>query len=136
MVAIDTAPLALRQHGAGKAVGERRLADAFGADEKPGVRQAPTRERVIELGKRRLVAEQPLDLARRRESFEPVGHLKCRPQALGGHAHGLRRWRTISHTSSATIASGWLASMTTHRSGSSSAISRKALRMRSCRISC
>jgi hypothetical protein len=49
MVAIDIAPLALRQHGAGKAVGERRLAHAFGADKEPGMMQAPTRERVVEL---------------------------------------------------------------------------------------
>ena len=49
MVAIDIAPLALRQHGAGKAVGERRLADALGADDEPGVMHAPARERVVEL---------------------------------------------------------------------------------------
>jgi hypothetical protein len=49
MVALGIAPLALRQHGTGKAVGERRLADAFGADKEPGVMQAPTRERVMEL---------------------------------------------------------------------------------------
>src|SRR5512143_3981413 len=89
-------------------------------------------ERVLELLDCSVVSEYALDLSRCRETFEAVGLGGRGAMALRHVAHGLKRLRTTSHTSSATIASGWLASITTQRSGSSSAMSRNALRTRSC----
>ena len=57
--------LAAREHLAGKAIGERRLADPFGSDHKPGVMQPAAVQGLAEFGKRRFMAEQAIDLARR-----------------------------------------------------------------------
>ena len=67
MVAIDWGPhvalLAFGKDRAGKAIGKRRLADALRPDDEPGMVHASAFQRVVELVKRRLMAEQAIDLA-------------------------------------------------------------------------
>ena len=121
------------EHLTGKMIGERRLADAFGTDDQPGMVQPAALEGLLEFGTRRVVAEQAVDLAWGREAVKPVGLVAGNTRLFGrSPRHGRKRAATASHTSSATRASGLVASITTQRFGSSSAMSRKALRMRSC----
>ena len=56
--------LAVRENRAGKAIGERRLADTLGPDDEPGVVHASAVQRIVKLTERRLMAEQAIDLAR------------------------------------------------------------------------
>ncbi len=60
------------EKAAREAVGERCLADALWPYEQPGVMQAPTPARLLELRDRSFMAEQAIDFARAREAFEPV----------------------------------------------------------------
>ncbi len=69
----EPSSLTFSEHRAREAISKRRLADPLGPDQKPGMMHAPRAERVLEFLDRRVVAEHALDLARRRETFEPVG---------------------------------------------------------------
>src|SRR6202795_1202160 len=112
MVAIDGLPrmarVAASKHRAREMISERRLADAFRTDKQPGMVHAAACKRFGKLAHRLAMAEQAIDVARRRESVEAIWLGEWRAGALRGHAHGLRRCSTTSHTSSATMASGWL----------------------------
>src|ERR1043166_1101392 len=127
--------IAFRKHHAHEMIGERRLAHTLRTDDQPSVMHPATREGIGELAQRGIMAEQRIDLARCGEAFEAIRLRDHGARTLDNHAHGLRRCSTTSQTSSATMASGWLASITTQRSASSSEMSRKARRTRSCSIS-
>ena len=114
------APLAARQHLARHAVGERRLADAFGTDHQPGMVQPAACERSI--GIQRAPRSWPNDLchlARRREPFQPIRFFgrSLAPSRRQRRLMGCKRSTTASQISSATSASGLLASITTQRRG-------------------
>lgn len=101
------APRMMRgEHRSGEMIGERRLANAFGARDQPAVMQPAAPKRIFKLGKRCIVTDWPLHLSRRGEALEPIRLIGERSRGFRLHAHGLKRSVTASQTSSATTASG------------------------------
>ncbi len=80
MVALDRITrrilIALGQRRTSEAIGQRRLANALRPNQQPSVVHAVAMQCIVELADCRVMAEQLIDLARRREAVEPVRLVK------------------------------------------------------------
>ncbi len=102
------------QQSAGGAVGERRLADALGSHEQPGVVQASALQRLQEGALRAVVALEPRGVA----GMDELGH------------QGASRLSTAAQIAASTASTGCAASITTQRSRSTRAMARNPSRSR------
>src|SRR3954462_9253021 len=113
----------MREHEAGHAIGQRRLADALWTADQPGVRYPPT---AIGGQQRRLslaMAEKIGCLARVPDGRFLLGLPRAHAVAAGLLAAN-RRSRSTVQIRSATVSASALASISTQRCGSSAAICR------------
>lgn len=115
--------LASSEQKTGETIRQRRLADAFRADEEPGVMHAVRFEGIHQGLLGPAVTE---DLRNRPRVCKPVESVGFGYD--GDVTHGSSRSTTASQTSSATELSACWASMTTQRSGASAAILRNPRR--------
>ena len=113
----------MREHEASHAVGERRLADALGADEQEGVRDASAAIGGKERGLGDGVAEQRVGHARVRrvDGFARRRAHEARFSKMKGAIAGSSLEFTVAHTRLATVSFVALASMITQRFGSAAA---------------
>ena len=114
--------IAVGEHEARHAVGQRRLADALPASDQPGMGNPPA---FVGTEQRRLgvaMAEQFGRLARMRDA--DLGVSLARAHAGLVAAVEKKRSRSVVHTLAATVLASPLASISTQRAGSAPAISR------------
>ncbi len=113
---------------AGETPGQRRFADPGWAAEDDRVRQPVAAIGVEQLALRLGVPEQRRRLPGVRRAVRAVGFVHCRGAHRSATASTPKRWLTASQIACSTSSGGWVASTTTHRSGSRAAIVRNACR--------